>query len=104
LARILAIHEAKSKGALTTVSKLRSYFAKSGLTEGSELDAVIEMLGFDSGLDESLRDDLRIWFKRFFENLTDPGGTFKFPSDLCPTGKPMRSLRDVEEEAPVLGV
>jgi hypothetical protein len=62
------------------------------------------MMGFDGNLDEALRNDLQRWFRRFFENLMEPGGTFKFPSDLSPTGKPMRSLRDVEEEAPILGV
>lgn len=104
LARILAVHEARSREALTTVNKLRGYFVKNGVTEDSELGAVIQMLGFDSNLDEALRDDLQKWFRRFFENLMDPGGTFKWPSDLSPTGKPMRSLRDVEEEAPILGV
>jgi hypothetical protein len=104
LARILAVHEAQSGEALTTVKKLRGYFVKNGVTESSELEAVIKMLGFDSNLDEALRNDLQKWFRRFFENLMDPGGTFKWPSDLSPTGKAMRSLRDVEEEAPILGV
>jgi hypothetical protein len=104
LARVLAVHEAQSGEALTTIKKLRSYFVKNGVTESSELEAVIKMLGFDSNLDEALRNDLQKWFRRFFENLMDPGGTFKWPSDLSPTGKAMRSLRDVEEEAPILGV
>jgi len=104
LARILAVHEAKSGEALTTVRKLRAYFVKNGVTQSSELEAVIQMMGFDGNLDEALRNDLQRWFRRFFENLMEPGGTFKFPSDLSPTGKPMRSLRDVEEEAPILGV
>ncbi len=104
LARILAIHEARSREALTTVNKLRGYFVKNGVTESGELEAVIQMLGFESDLDEALRNDLQKWFRRFFENLMDPGGTFKWPSDLSPTGKAMRSLRDVEEEAPILGV
>jgi len=104
LARILMVHEPRSRDALTTVNKLRGYFVKNGVTESSELEAVIQMLGFDSNLDEALRNDLQKWFRRFFENLMDPGGTFKWPSDLCPTGKAMRSLRDVEEEAPILGV
>ena len=104
LARILAVHEARGREALTTVSKLRAYFVKNGVTENSEREAVVQMLGFDGNLDEALRNDLQKWFRRFFENLRDPGGTFKWPSDLSPTGKAMRSLRDVEEEAPILGV
>jgi hypothetical protein len=104
LARILAIHEGRSQDALTTVNKLRSYFLKNAVTDASELEAIIQMLGFEGNLDEALRNDLQKWFRRFFENLIDPGGTFKWPSDLSPTGKAMRSLRDVEEEAPILGV
>jgi hypothetical protein len=104
LARILAVHEPRSGEALTMVSKLRGYFVKNGVTENTELKAIVEMLGFDNYLDDALRNDLEKWFRRFFENLMDPGGTFKFPSDLSPTGKAMRSLRDVEEEAPILGV
>jgi hypothetical protein len=54
-------------------------------------------------MDEPLRRDLDQWFDRFFRNLQDPGGTYRFPSDLSPTGSPMLSLRDVEEQAPVYG-
>ena len=62
------------------------------------------MLGLDSGLDDALRMDLTTWMDRFFGNLEDPGGTFRFPSDLSPTGGAMISLRDVEEEVPIVGL
>jgi len=104
LARILAIHEANSGQALTTVSRLRDYFSRARITEADELAALVDMLRFDSPMEEGLRQDLQRWVERFFSNLQDPGGTFKFPSDLSPTGRPMRSLRDVEEEVPIFGL
>lgn len=104
MARILAVYEGESGEALTTVSKLRNYFTKKGITATVEIDAIVEMLKFDSPLEETLRADLREWYRRFFENLMDPGGTFRFPNELSPTGRAMRSLRDVEEEALILGV
>jgi hypothetical protein len=104
LARILAVHEAQSGGSLTTVSKLRAYFNRAEVTEADELAALISMLKFETSGDEALRKDLQIWLERFFSNLEDPGGTFKFPKDLSPTGPPMRSLRDVEEEVPIIGL
>jgi len=103
LARVLHIHEAQSALALTTVSNLRRYFSGAGIGEEAELSEMIAMLKFDSGLDDALRNDLQRWLERFFSSLNNPGGTFRFPWELSPTGRPMRSLRDVEEEAPVLG-
>jgi hypothetical protein len=103
LARILMVHEPKSGSALTTVARLRDYFRKAGITAKDEGDAIVRMLGLTEPLDEPLRADVAAWFRRFFENLMDPGGTFRFPSDLCPLGGPMMSLRDVEEQAPIMG-
>lgn len=104
LARILAVHEPKSDEALTTVSKLRAYFAKANITDESELAVLIGALKFDGSMDEALRKDLEKWIEGFFGNLNYPAGNFKWPSDLSPTGRPMRSLRDVEEQVPILGL
>lgn len=104
LARILAIHEFSSPAALTTVKRLREYFQNHGIGAEDEIDAVVDALGLTGELDEYMRDDLRFWFEGFFRNLNDPAGTFTFPSDLAPLGGPMISLRDVEEQAPILGL
>jgi hypothetical protein len=69
-----------------------------------EADAAIEALGLDYESDELMILDLKDWYRRFFQNLEDPGGTYRFPRELSPTGDPMRSLRDVEEQAPITGV
>lgn len=103
LARILAIYEPMSGGALTTVSKLRDFVRKNGLTADNEAAQVAATLGLDDSVSEPLRRDLQRWFDRFFRNLEDPGGNFRFPSDLSPTEGPMLSLRDVEEVAPIYG-
>jgi hypothetical protein len=103
LARILIIHEPMSKNALTTVGRLRGFMNTNGVDEPSEITAMIRTLGMDEPLDEPMKLDIAAWFARFFRNLRDPGGTFKFPADLSPSGKPMLSLRDVEEQAPIHG-
>jgi hypothetical protein len=103
LARILAIHEPANGAPLTTVSRLRAFVEASGLDPAAEAAVIAEALSLAGPMDEPLRCDLNEWFELFFRNLRDPGGTYRFPSDLSPTGSPMLSLRDVEEQAPVYG-
>jgi hypothetical protein len=98
------LHEPESPGPLTTVPKLRQRFREQGIEPDAELGAVASALGLEGELDNALREDLARWFEAFFRNLMDPAGTFKFPSDLSPLGGPMISLRDVEEQAPILGL
>ena len=103
LARILAIHEPEANGSLTTVAKLREFEAKGDITREHELSSLVRMLQLSEALDLPLKNELEAWIDDFFHNLRDPGGTFRFPSDLSPTGDPMLSLRDVEEQVPVYG-
>ncbi len=103
LARILAVHEPESGGALTTVAKLRTYADSGEMVQAEELASLVRTLRLDEALDEPLKEELEAWVDDFFHNLDDPGGTFRFPSDLSPTGPPMLSLRDVEEQVPVYG-
>lgn len=103
LARIWMVHEPNSGTALTSVSKLRAYIKKAGITQADELAAMISTLKFDSAIDEAVRNDLEKWFEHFFTRLEDPSGDSRFPSDLC-LSRPMRSLRDVEEDVPILGL
>ncbi|BAZ92555.1 helicase [Thiohalobacter thiocyanaticus] len=103
LARILAIHEPEANGSLTTVAKLREFEAKGDITREHELSSLVRMLQLSEALDLPLKNELEAWIDDFFHNLRDPGGTFRYPSDLSPTGDPMLSLRDVEEQVPVYG-
>jgi hypothetical protein len=103
LARIQAIHEPAHGAPLTTVARLRTFVEASGLDPATEAEAIAEALHLAGPMDEPLRRDLDEWYERFFRNLRDPGGTYRFPSDLSPTRSPMLSLRDVEEQAPVYG-
>ncbi|MCA9610316.1 MAG: hypothetical protein KC619_32195 [Myxococcales bacterium] len=103
LARNLALHEPSSGRSLAVVRALRSYFQDQGITPDSETKALVEALGLGDPLDEKMREDVERWVDQFFRNLMDPAGTVTFPSDLCPLGPPMISLRDVEEQVPILG-
>lgn len=104
LARLLALHEAGSQQALTTVARYRKYVQDNNVSAAGEAQDIVDALGIGEPLDEAMRSDVTDWFEAFYRNLLDPSGSYTFPSDLCPWGKPMRSLRDVEEQAPIRGV
>lgn len=103
LGRILAVHEAESGRSLAVVRSLRTYFEEAQVSRRDETNALIEALGLNDALDQRMREDIQEWVEQFFRNLFDPAGNFTFPSDLCPWGGPMISLRDVEEQVPVVG-
>lgn len=104
-ARIYAVHEpaaiAARLRALTKPVPLRRAFAQLPVTEAQELEALIQTLGFTDFLDEYLRRDLGDYIREFFRALNSPATTAQWVSGLFPTGDPMKSLRDVEEEVPV---
>lgn len=101
LARLYAVHEPKSKAALTTIKALRDYVDSKGFTTADELIALCSYLRLDRTLDEKIVDDLQVWLERFVRNVRDPLPNTKFVSEASPTGSPMLSLRDVEEQVPV---
>lgn len=103
-ARLLHIHEPSSKEALTVVERVRSYFSQAGVDFRDEYAALVKALGFDGPMEADLRHDIHTWIQDFFSNLKAPPPRARFPSDLSPTEGPMRSLRDVEEQAPIFGV
>ena len=102
-ARRLAVHEYAARTSLTTITKVRNYYLQAGITAETEAEALTEALGLDGPLDELLRLDIGKWVSGYFSNLTDPATQAKWPSDLSPTGPPMRSLRDVEDGVPIIG-
>jgi hypothetical protein len=102
-ARRLALHEPRSGQALTTVTRLRSYHQDNGTNQASEAAVLARALGFDGPLDEMLTDDIEGWMHTYFSTLNDPATTVRWPNELSPSGPVMRSLRDVEESAPVVG-
>lgn len=104
-ARIYGIHEPAAIAAglrpLTKPLPLKRAVARLSVTEAQELRELIDTLGFTDVLDENLRRDLAGYVREFFRALNSPATTAQWVSDLFPTGDPMRSLRDVEEEVPV---
>lgn len=105
LGRLYGIHEpaalARGLRQLTVPAAVRKAFANLRVLETDELRALIDMLDFDGPLDENLRADLAEYVRGLFRMVNDPASTAQWVSDLFPTGKPMRSLRDVEEQVPV---
>jgi len=102
-ARRLNLHEPASGERLTTVRKLRDHYQLAGITASAEATALSKALGFDGPLEQLLQEDLASWLRTYFTALDDPATTTIWPNQLSPTGSVMRSLRDVEESAPVVG-
>lgn len=103
-ARILMSHEPASGAALSSPKTLRAYLVgKKAGSRDTELEALVRYLHLDDNLSDRLRGDLRQWLDRFFRNLKNPTGNPRYIDDLSPTKKPMRSLRDVEDQAPIYG-
>jgi hypothetical protein len=104
-ARIYGVHEPAAIAAglrqLTTPAPVRRAFVQLPVREPDELRELIEMLDFDDPLDEGLRQDLTAYLREFYRALNDPASSAEWVSELFPTGEPMRSLRDVEQQAPV---
>jgi hypothetical protein len=103
-ARILHIHERKNGKFLGLIERFREYYGKGGFSKTAEAQALIEALGFADPLDQPLREDIVHWLDDFIANLDNPAPGAKWTSDLSPTGSPMLSLRDVEEQAPIFGM
>ena len=80
---------------------MRRAFARLPVLEATEFDTLVDMLKFGGPLDENLRRDLASYLREFFRALNDPARNADWVNELFPTGKPMLSLRDVEEQAPV---
>jgi hypothetical protein len=102
-ARVWQVHEPANGAALSTTSKLRSYARAGSMDPETEIAAMCEALGLDGPTDGPMREDVRAWVERFFEELEHADGSKRFPDEVSHTGKPMISLRDVEEQAPIYG-
>lgn len=104
-ARLYGIHEPAAIAAglrqLTKPGPVRTAFNRLPVLEAAELRALVDMLAFDGPLDENLRRDLEAYLREFYRALNDPASSADWVSELFSTGEPMRSLRDVEAQAPV---
>src|SRR5690606_10826023 len=93
-------HEPDSGTPLTTPDRLRKYVRQAGLTPEGEAAEVAELLGL-RGPDAVLHEQqIARWLEAWFGELEDPTSRARFLNELGPT-KPMTSLRDVEETAPI---
>lgn len=102
LARINLIHEPLSTAPITTIKSLNAFVRVHPTTLSDDEHAIAEDLGIEAE-DEFMRQQLSRWFEQFSRNLREPPSESIFLSHLCPTGSPMTSLRDVEEQAPIKG-
>lgn len=102
LARIVQIHEPAANMRLSTPRDLNTFVRENPEVLADDREAIADSLGLVEE-DEFMRDQLERWFEGFARNLRQPPADTRFISDLSPSGDPMLSLRDVEEQAPVSG-
>ncbi|RTL53462.1 MAG: DNA helicase [Rhodocyclaceae bacterium] len=102
LARLTLIHEPSSDTALTTIRSLNAFIKDNPQTLTEDEAAICADLGLEAE-DEFMRAQLKSWFVTFNRNLGAPPSNTHFPSQLSPTGDPMTSLRDVEEQVYIRG-
>lgn len=95
------LHERQSGRALTTIRALRDFAQNGGMTIEGEIEILLKILGFDPVVDERLCRCVREWVTEYHRTLMNPTGAIKWPSECSPTHPPMRSLRDVEEQASI---
>jgi Lhr-like helicase len=101
LARVLAIHEPRSGISLASLKKLREYVVGGGIDFDLECNLLMKYLGINQEHDPDLVRDLQDWFRVFRRNILQPLPNHRFPGDASPSGEPMLSLRDVEEQVPL---
>ncbi|MBQ1050806.1 helicase [Micromonospora sp. C51] len=99
-ARTLMVHEPASKQRLSTPAKLRQYVRDAKLTPDDEAAAVAEILGLVGPEDTLHRQQIVEWVRDWFADLEDPATKAQFISQIGHPS-PMRSLRDVEAQAPI---
>ena len=102
LARINLIHEPASGGRITTIRDLNRFAQTHPDALSDDERSIASDIGINDD-DEFMRAQLHTWFEGFARNLREPPADARFPSDASPTGSPMTSLRDVEEQAPLKG-
>jgi hypothetical protein len=100
MARICQLYEPLSDQPLTIIPRLRHFFNQRGITADSEALAIADLLQLDNELDGGLREDLVSLLRAFFANINDPAVSETFPNKVFAMPV-MRSLRDVEEQAPI---
>lgn len=102
--RVLGVHEEKAVAAkmrpLTTIRSIRAAYQRLPVLEEAELAALIDMIGIGDALDEKLREDLMTMVRATFHAIGEPSTSGRFLSDVLPR-RPMRSLRDVEDQVDV---
>jgi hypothetical protein len=99
-ARLWHVHEPASRKSLVLIDRMNQYLRSNGVTAQTEFESLAGALGLGGSLDEPLRDDLLRWLEAFFESLATPPAGSNIIQKIV---EPMRSLRDVEEQAPIYG-
>lgn len=101
MARLLHIHAPAASGRFTTASAVRAALSAGELHPEEEAEAIAAYLAYDPETEEEHIADIRDGLDRYWERLRSPQiSTHEWFGSVWRM-KPMRSLRDVEEQVPV---
>ncbi|MET8599973.1 helicase C-terminal domain-containing protein [Streptomyces althioticus] len=101
-ARRLLVHERTADKALTMIQQYTAFLDAEGMSPQSELEELLQALGFTNEDDHVLRRHVMQWLELWEYSLRNPAPNIVFPSKVLPHGRaPMQSLRDVEPSAPI---
>jgi hypothetical protein len=101
MSRLLHIHAPTFAGRFTTVQAVRHSVEVGEIDPAAEKDALVSYLKFDPISEEKHIEDVRDALERYFDRIAAPGIPPHTWFGQVWSKKPMRSLRDVEEQVPV---
>jgi len=101
MSRLLHIHAPKFAGRFTTVQAVRHSLEVGEIDPSAEKAAIVRYLQFDPVSEEEHIGDIDDALDRYFDRLAAPGVPLFTWFGMVWNKKPMTSLRDVEEQAPV---
>lgn len=96
----LMIHERHARTSLSTIKPYREYLMEDEERIPQERASARDTIALQG--DHVFRDHVDQWLDMWAHNVRFPPPDSKFPGDALPgKARPMRSLRDVEQQAPV---
>jgi hypothetical protein len=101
MSRLLHVHAPTFAGRFTTVQALRHSLEVGEIEPAAEREAIVRYLQFDAVTEEEHIGDIRNDLERYFDKIAAPTVPHYTWFGKVWIRKPMMSLRDVEEQAPV---
>lgn len=101
MSRLLHVHAAASATRFTTASAVRQALKSGAINTDTEAQRVVSYLGYDASAEENHIHDIEDGLERYWERIESPQtAAYEWFGNVWGE-RPMRSLRDVDEQVPV---